>query len=113
MPPEVSSEGLPRCAGRFTNGSSRSFDRGLSSYMETQASPRFRTCSTSTKQQVDATCSSGHGDWKCRSFVVPGRFRVVGLPHLSRYDITAHANVIAWIKRIERVQSRHRGDGST
>ncbi|MGI9076267.1 MAG: hypothetical protein ACR2G6_02915 [Gemmatimonadaceae bacterium] len=40
---------------------------------------------------------SGHGDWMCRRFEVPGRFNVVGLPHLSRYDITSHRSVIDWI----------------
>ena len=46
------------------------------------------------------TCLSGHGVWKCRAFHVPGRFHVVGLPHLSRYDITAHPQVVRWIMRI-------------
>jgi hypothetical protein len=41
---------------------------------------------------------SGHGDWLCRRFEVPGRFLVVGLPHLSRYDITKHSSVVRWIK---------------
>jgi hypothetical protein len=43
---------------------------------------------------------SGHGTWVCRAFVVPGRFGVVGLPHLSRYKVTGHHHVVAWIKSI-------------
>jgi double-stranded uracil-DNA glycosylase len=43
---------------------------------------------------------SGHGDWVCRSFVVPGRFRVVGVPHMSRYDISAHSAVAAWYQAV-------------
>jgi hypothetical protein len=49
-----------------------------------------------------ATFRSGHGTWSCRTFVVPGRFRVVGLPHLSRYDITTHLCVVQWIKSLLR-----------
>lgn len=45
------------------------------------------------------TFPSGHGDWMCRRFEVPGRFVLVGLPHLSRYDITRHSRVIDWIKQ--------------
>jgi hypothetical protein len=41
---------------------------------------------------------SGHGAWHCRSFVVPGRFRVVGLPHMSRYKVSAHDDVANWVK---------------
>ena len=52
--------------------------------------------------ETDAICRSGHGAWVCRSFMVPGRFRVVGIPHLSRYDISAHENVVAWIKKLPR-----------
>jgi hypothetical protein len=45
---------------------------------------------------------SGHGTWKCRSFVVGNRFRVVGVPHLSRYKISAHDDVVNWIKRLSK-----------
>ena len=51
---------------------------------------------------------AGHGEWECRSFVVPGRFRVVGLPHLSRYDITAHPEVVHWIKDLSGVRTSTR-----
>jgi hypothetical protein len=43
---------------------------------------------------------SGHRPWVCRSFLVAGRFRVVGIPHLSRYDISAHEDVVQWIKTL-------------
>ena len=54
------------------------------------------------KFQMDseARLPSGHGMWACRTFVVPGRFRVVGLPHLSRYRINGHPKVINWIKSL-------------
>ena len=45
---------------------------------------------------------SGHATWVCRSFVVPGRFRVVGVPHLSRYKISAHDDVADWIRGLSR-----------
>ena len=48
--------------------------------------------------QTEQRRRSGHGGWTCRSFVVRGRFRVVGLPHLSRYDVTRHYDVVQWIK---------------
>ena len=46
---------------------------------------------------------SGHGDWMCRavSGVLEGKRRhVVCLPHLSRYDIKSHPEVVAWIKSL-------------
>lgn len=45
---------------------------------------------------------SGHGVWACRTFLVPGRFRVAGIPHLSRYKISAHDHVAEWIKRLSK-----------
>jgi hypothetical protein len=45
---------------------------------------------------------SGHGTWQCRSFVVPGRFRVVGIPHMSRYKISAHDDVVNWVKGLSK-----------
>lgn len=45
---------------------------------------------------------SGHGTWLCRSFVVPGRFRVVGIPHMSRYKISAHDDVAKWINGLSK-----------
>jgi hypothetical protein len=44
---------------------------------------------------------SGHGGWKCHSCsgVIEGKERIlIGVPHLSRYYITHHENVIYWIK---------------
>jgi hypothetical protein len=43
---------------------------------------------------------AGHGDWACRSFEVPGRFRVVGVPHMSLYAINRHPEVVDWIKQL-------------
>jgi hypothetical protein len=43
-------------------------------------------------------CAAGHGDWQCRSFDVPGRFRVVGVPHMSLYAIDHHEEVVDWIR---------------
>jgi hypothetical protein len=51
---------------------------------------------------ADECYPSGHGVWACRTFVVSGRFRVVGIPHLSRYNISAHRNVAEWVKRLSR-----------
>lgn len=45
----------------------------------------------------ETTVPSGHGTWSCRSFDVPKRFRVVGLPHLSRYNVRGHAHVATWL----------------
>lgn len=46
----------------------------------------------------EQTFPSGHGDWECRAFRADSGFWVVGLPHLSRYDITGHPPVVDWIK---------------
>lgn len=48
---------------------------------------------------------SGHGDWNCRSFDVHGRFRVVGLPHMSLYAIDHHPKVVEWVKMRQAVPS--------
>jgi hypothetical protein len=40
---------------------------------------------------------SGHGNWVCRSFRTDN-FTVIGLPHLSRYNVIDKYNVIHWIK---------------
>ena len=45
----------------------------------------------------ETTVPSGHGTWNCRTFDVRGRFRVVGLPHLSRYNVRAHAHIATWL----------------
>jgi hypothetical protein len=47
--------------------------------------------------QAESSYSSGHGDWMCRSFNVKNRFSVIGLPHLSRYKIISHCDVVDWI----------------
>ncbi|MCK5284059.1 MAG: hypothetical protein KAJ86_00585 [Alphaproteobacteria bacterium] len=47
---------------------------------------------------LEESYRSGHGNWLCRSFKVDSKFTVVGLPHLSRYDIIGKTDVIDWIK---------------
>lgn len=44
--------------------------------------------------------ASGHGNWSCRAFQVPGSFHVVGLPHMSRYAVTSHPEVVDWIRNL-------------
>ena len=50
------------------------------------------------KHPPQDTRPSGHGNWKCRAFQIPDGPRVVGLPHLSRYAIDRHPEVIAWVR---------------
>lgn len=48
-------------------------------------------------------CESGHGNWTCKAFTgsFQGRPRlVVGLPHLSRYDVVEKREVVGWIRRL-------------
>ena len=45
----------------------------------------------------ERTCESGHGNWQCRSFHSRD-YTVVGLPHLSRYNVIGKHDVIRWIK---------------
>jgi len=45
-------------------------------------------------------CKSGHDNWTCRAaqIVLCGRETIhIGVPHLSRYDITTKAPVLDWI----------------
>ena len=45
--------------------------------------------------------AAGHGDWKCQAtrVAIGGRtFNLVSLPHLSRYAVDRHPNVIAWVR---------------
>lgn len=49
----------------------------------------------------EARCHSHHGSWECKSFRArhDGRdLLVVGLPHLSRYDVTTKADVVEWVR---------------
>lgn len=44
---------------------------------------------------------SGHGDWQCQSVTMTledRRIRLIGLPHLSRYAVDAHPDVMRWVK---------------
>lgn len=40
---------------------------------------------------------SGHGDWRCRRFLIPDRFWVIGLPHLSRYNVIGKPEIARWV----------------
>jgi len=47
---------------------------------------------------------SGHGNWKCKAFttiLLDLKITIIGIPHLSRYNIAKHPEVIDWI--IERI----------
>jgi hypothetical protein len=47
------------------------------------------------------TFPSGHGNWVCLKAqgTIEGRNRIlIGVPHLSRYAILNHPNVILWIR---------------
>lgn len=43
--------------------------------------------------------SSGHGNWQCYGFSTPDGVKVIGLPHLSRYAIDKHHEVVEWMKK--------------
>lgn len=45
----------------------------------------------------ETTFPSGHGRWKCRAFQSSVGAKVVGLPHLSRYSISSHPEVLDYI----------------
>ena len=42
--------------------------------------------------------SSGHGNWRCQGFSTLTDIKVIGLPHLSRYAVHRHEDVVEWIK---------------
>jgi hypothetical protein len=45
--------------------------------------------------------ASGHGDWQCQATRVAigdRAFRLISLPHLSRYAVNQHPDVIQWVK---------------
>ena len=51
--------------------------------------------------KINDSIDSGHGKWKCYSCkgIIEGKERLlIGLPHLSRYYIVYHKDVINWIK---------------
>jgi len=51
--------------------------------------------------QISDSIDSGHGDWKCYASFgeIEGKERIViGVPHLSRYWIIYHNDVISWIR---------------
>ena len=44
---------------------------------------------------------SGHGNWKCKAFtaeLLGLKITIIGIPHLSIYNIANHGEVIDWIK---------------
>ncbi len=43
---------------------------------------------------------SGHHTWRCRAFTSPGGLRIIGLPHLSRYDIVDKYDVTKWMGKV-------------
>jgi hypothetical protein len=52
----------------------------------------------------EKACYSGHGSWDCKSFIseIEGRVRtVIGIPHLSRYDVIGNERrpAVNWIKK--------------
>ena len=50
--------------------------------------------------KISDSINSGHGKWQCFSCtgIIEGKERLlIGLPHLSRYYINKHPNVIEWI----------------
>jgi len=48
----------------------------------------------------ETTHASGHGNWKCKTFLSDSGTVVVGLPHLSRYAVDHHPHVPEWINEI-------------
>ena len=45
---------------------------------------------------------SGHGDWRCQATRIAignGSYNLVSVPHLSRYAVDHHSDVIHWVKR--------------
>lgn len=55
------------------------------------------------------SCKSGHGNWQCKAFVgtYEGQRRlVIGLPHLSRYNVIEKSEVVKWIKDLQQKQAR-------
>ena len=47
---------------------------------------------------------SGHSDWNCEyvsGFLDKKKRTLIKIPHLSRYDITTHKEVLEWIKEIK------------
>jgi len=63
----------------------------------TYGSAPFRVLRQRLGGNDEQSFPSGHDDWACRSFEVPGRFRVVGLPHMSIYAVDHHPEVVEWI----------------
>jgi hypothetical protein len=56
---------------------------------------------------VEKLCetASGHGTWRVAAFgirVGGNPISIVGLPHLSRYNVTRNGNVVSWIRSLMR-----------
>ena len=61
----------------------------------------FSYMKTKYNLEINDSISSGHGNWLCHSCtgIIEGKNRVlIGVPHLSRYCITYHVDVMNWIK---------------
>ncbi len=66
----------------------------------TYGSTPYRFLSERFGRTGEVTMLAGHGTWECRAFDVPGRFHVVGVPHMSLYAIDHHPEVVRWIKSL-------------
>jgi hypothetical protein len=52
-------------------------------------------------QGMEQEFPSGHGGWKCKAFITQIKGRettIIGIPHLSYYNIIGKEDVIQWIK---------------
>jgi hypothetical protein len=72
--------------------------RAIVAFGNSGVSP-FRFLQAHYGAQTLASFPSGHGTWSCFGFTAPTGIKVVGLPHLSRYAINKHPEVVGWLQR--------------
>jgi hypothetical protein len=48
---------------------------------------------------IEERIRAGHGNWDCRKFKARNGRSVIGIPHLSRYNVIGKNDVIDWIHR--------------
>jgi hypothetical protein len=48
----------------------------------------------------EVSIDSGHSPWRCRSFTGRNGIVVIGLPHLSRYNVIGKSAVVDWANRL-------------
>jgi len=53
--------------------------------------------------RAEEAIDAGHPPWQCRAFIANSGLVVIGMPHLSRYNIIGKTSVTTWVRRMASI----------